>query len=94
MRQSSFEGPAAKMAETLNEFTAENWLRPPAELSAENIGRADQEEFRKAVAVIREAHRVFIHAKSASASLGQLLMFRLRRLALRRSFFPPEAQRY
>ena len=88
MRQSSFEGPAAKMAETLNEFTAENWLRLQQNYLQKTLEGLNQEEFRKAVAAIREAHRVFIHAKSASASLGQLLMFRLRRLGIETILLP------
>ena len=45
-------------------------------------------EFDRAVEALCSAQRVFIHGKNASASLAQLLHFRLRRLGLQVSLFP------
>lgn len=42
----------------------------------------DPQVFEQAAQALLDCHRVFIHAKSASASLGQLLLFRLRRLGI------------
>lgn len=82
---SQMEGPAAKMAKTLSsdtEFTVEGWIARQLTCLQKTMEGLDRGAFYEAIRVILGAHRVFIHAKSASASLGQLLFFRLRRLGL------------
>ncbi len=89
--QIAFEGPAAKMAETLNAdagFTLENWMLRQQTYLQKTLESVDKKAFSDAVAAILHAHRVFIHAKSASASLGQLLLFRLRRMGIETILLP------
>lgn len=91
VRQSTGEGPAAKMAGTLLRepgFRVENWLLQQQLCLQKTLEQMDTAEFDRAVQAILDARRVFIHAKSASASLGQLLLFRLRRLGLSVSVLP------
>lgn len=61
-------GPAAKLLEIQQGFTVESWMLRQQLYLEKTLEGLD--------------HRVFIHAKSASASLGQLLLFRLRRLGI------------
>lgn len=89
--QSMSEGPAAKMMETLSsdrEFTVESWVLRQQMYLQKTLEGLDKDEFQKAVLSIVNSHRVFIHAKSASASLGQLLMFRLRRIGIEAQLLP------
>ncbi len=89
--QSMSEGPAAKIIETLRSdrnFTAENWIIRQQMYLQKTLEGLDEEEFQKAVTALLSAHRVFIHAKSASAALGKLLMFRLRRLGIEAVLLP------
>lgn len=91
MNQVSFEGPAAKMAHTLNDagrFSVENWVVKQQHYLQKTLEGLKEEEFHRAVQAVLHAHRVFIHAKSASASLGQLLFFRLRRLGIETILLP------
>ena len=67
-------GPAAKLLETQQGFTVENWMLRQQLYLEKTLEGLD--------------HRVFIHAKSASASLGQLLLFRLRRLGIEAILLP------
>ena len=76
MRQAAFEGPAGKIA-----------ARQQQNLQ-KTLEGLDEGEFAAAVRALLAARRVFIHAKSASASLGQLLFFRLRRLGIEVSLLP------
>ena len=91
LEQSAVDGPSGKLARTLSdagEFTLGQYLarqQQCLERTAENL---DEAVFQRAVAALAGARRVFIHAKSASASLGQLLFFRLRRLGLDVSLLP------
>ena len=83
--QNVSEGPAVKLMQTLHSeeaFTVDNWFLRQQMYLQKTLEGLEQEEFQKAVSALCSAHRVFIHAKSASSSLGQLLMFRLRRLGL------------
>lgn len=87
MQQAAAEagGPAAKMAQTLSReepFTAAGWLRLQQQYLEKTLEELDEAAFQEAVQAILSARRVLIHAKSASASLGQLLLFRLRRLGI------------
>ena len=93
MRQVTEEsgGPAAKLAGTLSrqtDFTAAGWLRLQQQYLEKTLEELDETAFQEAVRAVRDARRIFIHAKSASASLGQLLRFRLRRLGLEVQLLP------
>ena len=83
MQQASGEGPAAKLAQTLqaNEaFSPIQWLERQQQYLQKTLEHLDCRDFDEAAAALLKANRIFIHAKSASSSLGQLLLFRLRRL--------------
>lgn len=85
MQQSAGEGPAAKMAGTLfrqSGFTLEHWLQQQQTYLQKTLEQLDAAEFDRAVQAVASAKRIFIHAKSASAGLGQMLLFRLRRMGL------------
>ncbi len=89
--QNIAEGPAAKLVQTLHTkegFTVENWLLRQQMYLQKTLDGLDQTEFQRAVSALLAARRVFIHAKSASFSLGQLLMFRLRRLGIEPVLLP------
>lgn len=89
--QNLSEGPAAKMMKTLRsdrEFTVENWILRQQMYLQKTLEGLNPDDFAEAVSAILEAHRVFIHAKSASSSLGQLLMFRLRRIGIEAVLLP------
>ncbi len=90
-QQNPEEGPAAKLLETLSldqGFTVENWMARQQIHLQKTLEGLDKEEFQRAVSALLSAHRVFIHGKSASASLAQLLMFRLRRLGIETVLLP------
>ena len=83
--------PAAKAARTLlkeDHFGLDSWLEFQQQCLQKTLEHLDEDIFNKAADEILQAKRIFIHAKSASASLGQLLMFRLRRLGLNVSLLP------
>ena len=89
--QNISEGPAVKLMQTLHAkeaFTVDNWFLRQQMYLQKTLEGLEQEEFQKAVSALCSAHRVFIHAKSASSSLGQLLMFRLRRLGVQSVLLP------
>lgn len=89
--QSLLEGPAAKMMETLSSdqgFSVESWVLRQQMYLQKTLEGLDKDEFQKAASALLAAHRVFVHAKSASSSLGQLLMFRLRRLGIEAILLP------
>lgn len=91
VRQNTDEGPAAKMAGTLlreSGFQVGNWLVQQQLCLRKTLEQADAAEFDRAVQALLDARRVLIHAKSASACLGQLLLFRLRRLGVAVSLLP------
>lgn len=67
-------GPAAKLLEIQQGFTVESWMLRQQLYLEKTLEGLD--------------HRVFIHAKSASDSLGQLLLFRLRRLGIEAVLLP------
>ena len=75
-------GPAAKLLETQQGFTVENWMLRQQLCLEKTLEGLDPQAFEQAAQALLDCHRVFIHAKSASASLGQLLLFRLRRLGI------------
>ncbi len=89
--QNLSEGPAVKMMKTLRtdrEFTVENWILRQQMYLQKTLEGLNPDDFVEAVSAILKAHRVFIHAKSASSSLGQLLMFRLRRIGIEALLLP------
>ena len=91
MEQTSGEGPAAKLAQTLGDkdgFTAGSFIRLQQLYLEKTLEGLSEEEFQAAGEAVLGAHRVFIHAKSASASLGRLLLFRLRRLGIEALLLP------
>ena len=91
MEQVPHEGPAAKLAQTLGDkegFTAASFIRLQQAYLEKTLEGLSEEAFEEAGEAVLTAHRVFIHAKSASASLGQLLLFRLRRLGIEAILLP------
>ena len=88
IEQNHLEGPAGKMAGTLftdgseSSFQAANYLRQQMFYLEKTMQQLDEQTFDAAIGEILSARRIWIHAKSASASMGQLLFFRLRRLGL------------
>lgn len=95
IEQNHLEGPAGKLAGTLfvaggdeNTFETANYLRQQMLYLEKTVQHLDAQVFDRAVSEILSAKRIWIHAKSASASLGQLLYFRLRRLGLSVAQFP------
>ena len=79
-RQEEAAGPAAKLLAAQQGFTAERWLARQQLCLQKTLEALDPTAFQQAVQSLLEAQRVFIHGKSASASLGQLRLFRLRRI--------------
>lgn len=85
LKQSSVDGPVIKMAGTLNkedEFSVENWIMQQQGCLKRNMEQLESVEFQRAVDEIVSAKRIFIHGKSASASMAQLLFYRLRRFGI------------
>lgn len=84
MDQNHLEGPAGKLASTLagGSFHAATYLRKQQFCLEKTLEHLDEETFNAGLQAILTARHIFIHAKSASASMGQLLFFRLRRLGL------------
>lgn len=91
MEQNTGSGPARKMARTLaidGQFTVDGWLSKQQFCLQKTMEFLDRDEFDRAVNAMARAKRIFIHAKNASSSLGQLLLFRLRRLGLLVTLLP------
>ena len=91
IRQNHLEGPAGKLASTLlseESFQALSYLQKQQVCLQKTMERLDRQEFEKALEAFLKARQVFIHAKSASASMGQLLFFRLRRLGVQVTLLP------
>ena len=85
MEQNHLEGPAGKMASTLfseGAFGVLQYLQRQQRCLEKTMEHLDESVFERAVSAIQEGRHVYIHAKSASASVGKLLFFRLRRLGL------------
>ena len=79
---------AAKLLETQQGFTVETWMLRQQLCLEKTLEGLDPQVFAQAAQALLDCHRVFIHAKSASASLGQLLLFRLRRLGIEAILLP------
>ena len=84
-------GPAVKLAATLGHgegFSPQAWLERQREYLETTVRQLSTEEFDRAVEALCSVRRVFLHGKNASASMAQLLHFRLRRLGLQVSLLP------
>ena len=91
IKQQTKNGAAGKLAGTLlkNEgFDAYQWFSYQQECLQKTEENIEPKVFTDAVSMIKNAKRIYIHAKNASASAGQLLFFRLRRLGLDVSVIP------
>lgn len=83
------QGPAAKMKESMGDrFSIDDWLASGQYALDKTREGLDHQAFEQALKAIEQAHRVFIHGKSASASMAELLMFRLRRLGIETMLLP------
>lgn len=83
LEQSS--GPAAKIAGTLHHesgATSSAWFESQIKNLRTTLERIDPAAFAQAIELICESRRVFVYGKNASASLAQMLHFRLRRLGI------------
>lgn len=90
-RESTGRGAARKLAGTLMKgegFCLEEWFAHQQACLEQTLSHTDPEELERAVRALKDARRIYIHAKNASASIGQLLFFRLRRLGLDVSLIP------
>ncbi len=77
--------PAVKASELLRpgeSFSPRDWLERQQQYLQKTAELLDPAEFDRAAGLICTARRVFIHGKSASAALAQLLYFRLRRIGV------------
>ena len=84
-------GPAVKLTATLSQgdhFSPQAWLERQRAYLEKTIQQLSTGEFDRAVEALCSARRVFLHGKNASASMAQLLHFRLRRLGLQVSLLP------
>lgn len=85
MEQNHLDGPAGKLIGTLlsgDAFHILQYLQKQQQFLEKTIAHLDTAIFERAITEICNARHILIHAKSASASMGQLLFFRLRRLGL------------
>lgn len=84
------EGAAGKMAGTLSkeDFALDSWFVWQQEYLKRTAEKLTQEEFDQAVSYLNAAKHVYIYAKKASASIAQLLFYRLRRLGVHVSILP------
>lgn len=85
------KGPARKIAGTLMKnqgFDIRKWFSYQQECLERTQDQIDSGEMDRAFKAIQNAERIYIHAKNASASAGQLLFFRLRRLGYNVSMIP------
>lgn len=85
LAQNHLEGPAGKLARTVlaeGEFDPRRYLLQQQTCLQKTMEALDPDAFGAALEALLSARRIFIQAKSASSSMGQLLFFRLRRLGL------------
>ena len=85
LKKKSGRGAARKLAGTLMKdqgFHMENWLDFQKKCLEKTWEHLDMEAFLQGKEALRNAGRILIHGKNASAALGELLFFRLRRLGL------------
>ena len=85
LAQNHLEGPAGKLAHTVlaeGEFDPRRYLQQQQTCLQKTMEALNPNAFVAVLEALLSARRIFIQAKSASASMGQLLFFRLRRLGL------------
>lgn len=85
------KGAARKIAGTLMKnqgFDIRKWFSYQQECLERTQNQFDPREMDRAMNAIQNARRILIHAKNASASAGELLFFRLRRLGFNVSIIP------
>lgn len=85
------EGPVWKMAGTLLQeepFCMKQYLIQQQMYLQKTAEHLDEAEFQQAIQELLLANHIYIHGKSASASIAQLLFFRLRRLGMNVSLLP------
>lgn len=85
------KGAARKIAGTLMKnqgFDIRKWFSYQQECLERTQNQFDSREMDRAMNAIQNARRILIHAKNASASAGELLFFRLRRLGFNVSIIP------
>lgn len=83
LEQNHLEGPAGKLAKTLfqdDSFQAAYYVLQQQLCLEKTAEQLEPQEFERAIQLIDTAKRIFLFGKSASASVSQLLYFRLRRL--------------
>lgn len=91
LAQNHLEGPAGKLARTAlaeGEFDPRHYLAQQQLCLQKTLDNLDPAVFEAALDALLSARRIFIQAKSASAAMGQLLFFRLRRLGLGAELLP------
>ncbi|MGI5894025.1 MAG: MurR/RpiR family transcriptional regulator [Candidatus Merdivicinus sp.] len=91
LEQNHLEGPAGKLAKTLfreDSFQAAYYVMQQQLCLEKTAEHLDAEIFERAIYCLLNAKRIFLFGKSASASVSQLLYFRLRRLGLSVSLLP------
>lgn len=79
------KSPAVKLAGTLGKedrFSPEKWLEQQMLYLKKTAEQMETPAFYEGAKAIASAKRIFLHGKNASASLAQLLYYRLRRLGL------------
>lgn len=77
--------PAVKMARTImrdDPYSLTGWMNYQQQCLEKTLEYLDENIFSSAVKSLLNARNIYIHAKSASSSIGKLLYFRLRRLGL------------
>lgn len=91
MQQQTEAGAALKLAGSLIEeekFSIESWMERQITYMRQTVAQLDGREFMEAAEDIAKAKQVYIHGKSASKSMAQLLFFRLRRLGIPVTLLP------
>lgn len=94
IEQNHLEGPAGKMAGTLfrdentQTFQTADFLKRQMLYLEKTIQNLDLQTWEQAIAKIMHARKIWMHAKSASLAMGQLLFFRLRRLGVSVQMIP------
>ncbi|MGN0377270.1 MAG: MurR/RpiR family transcriptional regulator [Suilimivivens sp.] len=84
-------GAAGKMAGTLvrEDFAPDSFFAWQQNYLKRTSEKLTEEELGRAVSYMKEAKRIFIYARNASASMAQLLFFRLRRMGIEVTLLPP-----
>lgn len=84
-------GAVHKLAGTLSKnksFDIQRWFLFQQECLKRTAENIDNKAFRQIIEAVKNAERIYIHAKNASSAAAQLLFFRLRRLGFNVSLIP------